>query len=505
MPDESWGEFANRLEREGELIRVSEPVDTELEISELASRQMKSPGGGKALLFERPVREGRVSAFPVLINAFGSERRMALALGLGRIGELAERVAGFLQARPPRSIREGWDLLARGLDLWKSRPVTVSSGACQEVVYLFKEGDSFSLADLPVLKCWPEDGGRFLTLPCVYTVDPSGGVRNVGMYRMQEYDGRTTGMHWQLHKMGARHYDEYARQKRPMPVAVCLGGDPTLTFSAVAPLPDRIDEVLLAGFLRKQPVEMVRCLTCDLEVPACSDFVIEGYVEPGETRPEGPFGDHTGFYTSVEDYPVFHVKAITHRRGAVYPATVVGRPPMEDYYLGMACTSLLLPLLKAMLPEVVDVHMPPEGVFHNLLFVSIRKQYPYQAYKVMHGLWGMGQMMFSKIVVVVDEDIDVRNTAEVLWWLGASVDPQRDIVVTRGPADSLDHAPDMIHVGSKAGIDATRKLPGEGFSHRPWPRKIEMDRRTRDTVDGLLEKMRNAPGAGGFQMGGGRP
>jgi 4-hydroxy-3-polyprenylbenzoate decarboxylase len=320
------------------------------------------------------------------------------------------------------------------------------------------------------LKCWPDDGGPFVTLPNVYTQDPDSGERNVGMYRMQVFDQWTTGMHWQVHKVGARHGKRYYEKGEKMPVSVCLGGDPVCTFAATAPLPDGLDEVMLAGFLRKKSVRMVKCETNDLLVPANSDFVIEGYVDPKELRDEGPFGDHTGFYTPVDKYPVFHVTCITHRKDALYPATIVGKPPMEDFYMGDASVRIFVPVIKMNFPEIVDIALPPEGVFHNLVFVSIKKQYPYQAFKIMNGLWGMGQMMFSKIIVVVDAEVNVHDTSEVLFRICANIDPQRDTLFTKGPCDSLDHAQNVANIGSHVGIDATRKLAGEGYT-RTWPER----------------------------------
>jgi 4-hydroxy-3-polyprenylbenzoate decarboxylase len=349
------------------------------------------------------------------------------------------------------------------------------------------------LLNLPILKCWPLDGGRFITLPCVVTRDPDTGARNVGMYRMQIYDDRTTGMHWQLQKVAARHGRRYYERGERMPVAVFLGGDPAFTFAATAPLPDGLDEFLLAGYLRKKSVELVKCQTNDLEVPANADFVIEGYIDPTEPlREEGPFGDHTGYYTLPAPYPVFHVTAITHRKDAVYPATIVGVPPMEDFYIGSASAKLFLPVLKLNFPEIVDLALPAEGVFHNLVFVSIKKTYPMQAYKIMHGLWGMGQMMFSKYIVVVDADVDVHNTSDVLFRLCANTDPQRDSIFTKGPADVLDHATSEIAVGSKMGIDATKKLPGEGFQ-RPWPPLIKMDAAVKAKIDALFGNAGDKP------------
>ena len=483
----SFLQFVSALEKEGELTRVSIPVPTELAIAEWADREMKIPGGGKALLFEQPTIEGKPSRFPLAINTMGSKKRMAMALQVEGVAEVAQEIALILKAKPPTDLREGWTLLKQGMNLLHARPKQVKSGPCQEVVHRF--GDSihdsrFTIHDLPVLKCWPKDGGRFITLPNVHTRDPESGARNLGMYRMQIYDSLTTGMHWQVHKVGARHGKLYYARNERMPVAVTLGGDPAYTFAATAPLPDGLDEILFAGFVRKRSVELVKCLTNDLEVPADVDFVLEGYVQPGELRPEGPFGDHTGFYTAVEDYPVFHLTAITHRKEAVYPATIVGMPPMEDFYLGSASVQIFLPVFKMNFPEIVDMALPAEGVFHNLVFVSIRKQYPYQAFKVMHGLWGMGQMMFSKYIVVVDEDCDVHNTSEVLFRLCANTDPRRDSTFITNPSDSLDHAPTVQNVGSHMGLDATRKLSGEGYV-RGWPELARMDDATRKLVDDL--------------------
>jgi len=467
------------------LKRISQPVATELQITEVADREMKSPDGGKALLFEKPTIDGRESAFPLAINAMGSRRRMAMALGLASIDELAEQMQFIMKAKPPRSFGEAFKLLRNGIDLIHARPKHVKDGACKEVIEKFdgRNGtDGMSLLDLPVLKCWPLDGGRFITLPTVYTRDPDTGERNVGMYRMQIYDDRTTGMHWQVHKVGARHGKRYYERGERMPVAVALGGDPACTFAATAPLPDGLDEILFAGFARKKSVELVKCETSDIEVPADSDFVLEGYVEPGEMRAEGPFGDHTGFYTAVEDYPVFHLTAITRRKDAVYPATIVGIPPMEDFYMGEASVRIFLPVFRMNFPEIVDMALPAEGVFHNLVFVSIRKQYPWQAYKIMHGLWGMGQMMFAKYIVVVDEDCDVHNTSEVLFRMCANTDPQRDSCFVKNPSDALDHAPSVANVGSHMGLDATRKLAGEGYP-RAWPQLLSMPPEVRAWAD----------------------
>jgi 4-hydroxy-3-polyprenylbenzoate decarboxylase len=502
MAFDSFGDFVKQLEAAGELKRVAQPVATELEITELADSEMKQPGGGRALLIEKPTVNGQVSPFPLAINTLGSNKRMALSLGVGSVQEAAAELGALMKAKPPSSFKEALKLLGTALELRHARPKVVTDGPCKEIIHKFDPPNSHTepwppapdivsardaerpprssapvptLLNLPIQQCWPLDGGRFITLPCVVTKDPDTGERNVGMYRMQVYDERTTGMHWQLQKVGARHGRRYYESGTRMPVAVFLGGDPVLTFAATAPLPDGVDEFLLAGYLRKKSVELVKCETNDLEVPANADIVIEGFVDPREPlREEGPFGDHTGYYSLPAPYPAFHVTAITHRKNAVYPATIVGVPPMEDFYIGSASVKLFLPVFKMTFPELVDLALPAEGVFHNLVFVSIRKTYPMQAFKIMHGLWGMGQMMFTKYIVVVDEDVDVHNTSEVLFRLCANTDPQRDSIFTKGPADVLDHATSELAVGSKLGIDATHKLPGEGHK-RGWPPIIQMD------------------------------
>ena len=498
MAFESFRDFVNALDSAGELVHVTQPVATELEVTEIADREMKQPGGGKALLFERPTVNGEVSPFPLAINTMGSELRMAMSLRAKSIDAVAAELGALMKAKPPTGFREAIKLLGTALDLRHAKPSLVKTGACKEVVHRFHGAPANSqsplptLLNLPIQKCWPQDGGRFITLPCVVTKDPDTGERNVGMYRMQIFDEQTTGMHWQLQKVGARHGRRYYETGTRMPVSVFLGGDPVFTFCATAPLPDGVDEFLLAGYLRKKSVELVKCETNDLEVPANADFVIEGYVDPTEPlRSEGPFGDHTGYYTLPEPYPAFHVTAITHRKDPVYPATIVGMPPMEDFYIGTASVRIFLPILKMNFPEIVDIALPAEGVFHNLVFVSIRKTYPMQAYKIMHGLWGMGQMMFTKYMVVVDDDVNVRNTNEVLFRVCANTDPQRDTIFTRGPADVLDHATSAAGMGTKMGIDATRKLKGEGFD-REWPPLIRMDEPTKRKVDQLLRSFNEA-------------
>ena len=509
MAYDSYADFIDALEQAGELKRISHPVATELEITEIADREMKLPGGGKALLFEKPTVNGKISSFPVAVNTLGSWKRMSMSMNAESVDAVAAELGSLMKAKPPTSISEAIKLFSTAIELRHARPTRSKTGGCKEVIHRFdKEGlpqsrtepwpdapdwkngtDPFppTLLDLPILKCWPLDGGRFVTLPCVFTQDPDTGERNIGMYRIQVYDDRTTGMHWQLQKVAARHGRRYYETGKRMPVAIVLGGDPVYPFCATAPLPDGLDELLLAGYLRRKSIQLVKCETNDLEVPANSDIVIEGYIDPLEpVRMEGPFGDHTGFYTLPEPYPVFHVTAITHRKNAVYPATIVGIPPMEDFYIGAASVKIFLPIFKMNFPEIVDIALPAEGTFHNLVFVSIKKTYPMQAYKIMHGLWGMGQMMFSKYIVVVDADVDVHNTSQVLFTLCANTDPQRDSILTKGPADVLDHATPEIAIGSKMGIDATRKLAGEGFK-REWPPLIKMDPAVKSRVDEFLK------------------
>ncbi|WP_333848425.1 menaquinone biosynthesis decarboxylase [Alistipes finegoldii] len=447
----SLNEYIARLEREGELVRIGAPVSPVEEIAEITDRISKTPGGGKALLFENTG-----TAFPVLTNLFGSERRMALALGVGALDELSERIDGLLKqaAAPRNSLSDKLRALPMLAQMARWFPRTVSGrGACQQVVLT---GAEAALSALPVLKCWPADGGRFVTLPMVNTVDPETGVRNVGMYRMQVFDDRTTGMHWHVHKTGARHYDAYKRLGRRMPVSVALGGDPVYTYAATAPMPDNMDEYLLAGFLRRRPVKLVKCVTNDIYVPADCDFVIEGYVDPAEEKAvEGPFGDHTGFYSLEDRYPLFHVTALTRRRDAVYPATVVGIPPQEDAWIARATERIFLsPIRMALQPEVRDLTMPEAGTAHNVAVVSIDRRYEGQAVKVAQSLWGAGQMMFNKYLLVVPSGTDVRDS-DALARLLRRIDPLRDLVRSEGILDVLDHATATPGFGGKIAIDAT--------------------------------------------------
>lgn len=471
--------FMADLENRGLLKRIKVEVDAELEITEISDRVVKS--GGPALLFEN-VKGYRM---PVVTNLFGTLERMKLALGVDDLDRIGEELLAIIQPPElPTTFMDKLKALPKLAQLSSFIPKTVKSGPCKEVI----QKDNPSLAGLPVLKCWPQDGGPFITLPLVFTKDPETGRRNVGMYRMQVYDDRTTGMHWHIHKDGAEHYHKRRRSGRGrMPVAVALGADPAVIFSATAPLPAGIDEMLFAGFLRKEPVELVKCETVDLEVPARAEIILEGYVDPDETRLEGPFGDHTGYYSLADHYPVFHLTCVTHRKNPIYPATIVGRPPMEDAFIGKATERIFLPLMRLQLPEVVDINMPPEGVFHNCVIVSIKKRYPGQAKKVMSALWGLGLMMLAKLIIVVDEDVDVQNLSEVMWRVFNNIDAGRDVMMVEGPLDALDHSSPLPHLGTKMGIDATRKWPSEGHL-REWPEDIVMSEEIKKLVDGKWEK-----------------
>ena len=526
------------LERAGELKTIRIEVDPILEITEIADRVSKASGwdrvsdpvrpgsarqgspGGPALLFQN------IKGHPgsqVLINQFGSARRMNLALEVDTLDQVAERIRAFMDVKSPQGFLDKVKMLPMLAEMGKFFPKTVSSGPCKEVI----KRDNFSLLDFPVLQCWPKDAGRFITLPCVVSRDPNTGKRNVGMYRMQIYDERTTGMHWQRQKVGAEHYREALRRaaqsmsgqlpsavqasdarlpdtsaavdimartsggsvlaegNQPpgkMEVAVAIGTDPAITFSAIVPAPPDVEEYLIAGFLRQKPVELVKCETVDLEVPAVSEIVLEGHVHLDELRVEGPFGDHTGYYSLEDLYPVFHLSCITHRKNPIYATTIVGKPPMEDGWMGKAVERIFLPLMRLTIPELVDINLPVEGVFHNLMLVSIRKSYPGQARKVMNAIWSLGQAMFTKCVIVVDEDVNVQDIGEVALKVLNHIDPERDIQFTMGPVDSLDHSSRLPNYGSKMGIDATRKWSSEGFA-RPWPDEIQMDEKTKALVD----------------------
>jgi len=531
------------LDRAGELKRIQTEVDPILEIAEITDRVSKGTAhvetaasavppsearrnsakpGGPALLFQN------IKGHPgsqVLINQFGSEARMKLALGVNSFDEFADRIRVFMDLKSPQGFLDKLKMLPLLTEAGKFFPKIVPTGPCKEVI----KRDNFSLLDFPILQCWPQDAGRFITLPCVTTRDPKSGKRNLGMYRLQVYDARTTGAHWQRQKVAAEHYRQALRNAKTlaagttpkegapllpsfgrsgnsaavdlmartsggqvlaeknhpsgkMEVAVAIGTDPAVTFSAIVPAPPDVEEYLIAGFLRAAPVELVKCETVDLEVPATSEIVLEGYVNLDELRTEGPFGDHTGFYSLEDLYPVFHITCTTHRKDPIYATTIVGKPPMEDAYMGKAVERVFLPLMRLTIPELIDINLPIEGVFHNLMIVSIRKSYPGQARKVMNAIWSLGQAMFTKCIIVVDEEVDVQNIPDVTLKVLNHIDPERDIQFTLGPVDSLDHASRLANYGSKMGIDATRKWPTEGFT-RPWPDEIVMDAKTKALVD----------------------
>ena len=476
-------EFINALESRGMLKRIKTPVDCNLEITEITDRVSKMEGKKNvALLFENV----KGYDMPVLMNAFGSMERLALAFGVNDIEEIPNELREILRL-PYISLQNKMDLIhiiptaKRAINF----PKYVKKAPCQEVVIT----DNPTLDKFPILKCWPQDGGPFITLPLVFTRNPKTGKRNVGMYRLQKYDGQTTGMHWHLHKDGASNYRAYQEMgKDKIEVAVAIGTDPVITYAATAPLPRDIDEMVFAGFLRTKSVEMVKCKTVDVEVPACSEIVLEGYVNIGETRREGPFGDHTGYYSLADDYPVFHITCITHRKNPIYSATIVGKPPMEDCFLAKATERIFLPLLQQTLPEIRDINFPLEGVFHDCVMVSIKKTYPQQAKKVMHAIWGMGQMMFTKMIIVVDEHVDVQKEKEVWWRVFNNIDAKHDIVMVEGPLDALDHSSPMAKWGTKIGIDATKTWPEEGHT-REWPDEINMSDDIKKLVDAKWQEL----------------
>jgi len=534
LPFEDLRQWIAALDRAGELKRIKTEADPILEIPEITDRvskgrDAKGNAGGPALLFQN--LKGHPGA-QLLINQFGSDRRMKMSVGVESYEEIAARIRMFMDVKSPQGFLDKLKMLPLLTEAGKFFPRTISTGPCKEVI----KRDNFSLLDFPILQCWPKDGGRFITLPCVTTRDPKSGKRNLGMYRMQVYDGHTTGMHWQRQKNAAEHQREQMRAAvagdttdhvgtaasgslpraesrgpgraefaraavdimarssggsilaegdRPsgkMEVAVAIGTDPVVTFCSIVPAPPEIEEYLVAGFLRGAPVDLVKCETVDLEVPATSEIVLEGYINLDELRSEGPFGDHTGFYSLEDLYPVFHVTCVTHRKDPIYAATIVGKPPQEDAYMGKAVERIFLPMMKLTIPELVDINMPIEGVFHNLMIVSIKKSYPGQARKVMNAIWSLGQAMFTKCIVVVDEDVDVQDLADVTLKVLNHIDPERDIQFTLGPVDSLDHSSRLPDFGSKMGIDATRKWTSEGFT-RPWPDEIVMDAKTKSLVD----------------------
>jgi 4-hydroxy-3-polyprenylbenzoate decarboxylase len=465
-------DYIKTLEGKGLLKRIKAEVDPILEIAEINDRVVKAEG--PALLFENPAGK-RV---PCVVNLFGSFERMKLALEVDSLDDIGKQILEFLEPEIPTNIMEKLKALPKLKQLSDFLPKTVKNAPCKEVIIK----DEPSLEAIPVLKTWPEDGGPFITLPMVFTKHPETGVRNCGMYRMHVYDEKTTGMHWHMHKDGAAHFRRAEELGQRLPVAVAIGSDPAVMYSASAPLPPDVDEMLLAGFLRKSAVEMVKCETVPLEVPANAEIVLEGYCDPGERRMEGPFGDHTGYYSLVDEFPVFHITCITMRKDAIYPATIVGKPPMEDCYMGKATERIFLPLIKKTLPEIVDMNLPLEGVFHNMCVVSIDKRFPGHARKVMYALWGMGQMSFTKYIVVVDKWVDVHDLSEVAWRVGNNTDPKRDSVIVEGPLDVLEHASPIPAFGGKMGIDATKKLPAEGFN-REWSPDIVMSPEIKKLVD----------------------
>ena len=552
MPYTDLREWISKLDKAGELRRIREAVSPYLEMSEIADRTAKlgkgTPNaGGPALLFENVI--GHPGA-KVLMNQFGSLRRMHLALETDSLDAIADRIRVLIKPETPTTLFDKLKLLPKLAEVGSFFPkvIPAKDAPCKQVIHrsVADGGQGIDLRKLPILTTWPEDGGPFITLPCVVTRDPKSGKRNVGMYRMQVYDGQTTGMHWQRQKNAAEHLRDHLRaatdgaitqspgapssaassrrvgddksgrvdimaqtsggiapasdpasiptttltkvREGRMEVAVAIGTDPATTFSAIVPAPPEIEEYLIAGFLRGKPVELVKCETVDLEVPAHAEYILEGYVNLAELGTEGPFGDHTGFYTMKDEYPVFHVTCITHRKDPIYSATVVGKPPMEDAWMGKAVERIFLPLMQLTLPEIVDVCLPPEAVFHNLMIVSIRKSYAGHARKIMNGIWAMGQAMFTKCVIVVDEDCNVQDLAEVTLRVANNIDPERDIQFTLGPIDSLDHSSRLPNYGSKMGIDATRKWKAEGFD-RPWPAMVEMDRETKERIDALWSKL----------------
>ncbi|MCL5773126.1 MAG: menaquinone biosynthesis decarboxylase [Firmicutes bacterium] len=485
MAYRNLGEFISLLEKKGMLKRIKTEVDSNLEVTEIADRMVKK--GGPALLFEKI----KGYEIPLAINLFGTMERMNLALGVSNFDEIADRIRELLAPPEVSTFIDKLKAIPLLQQISRFFPVKVKNAPCQEIV--IKETPM--LSRLPVLKCWPLDGGKFITLPMVFSKDPRNGSRNVGMYRMQIYDDGTTGMHWHLHKHGSSHYRGYEEENKVMPVAVALGGDPAVILASTAPLPKEVDEMVFAGFLRSEPVEMVKCLTCDIEVPAESEIILEGYVNPGEKRIEGPFGDHTGYYSASEDYPVFHLTCITMRKNAVYPATIVGKPPMEDYYMGKAVERIFLPLLQLQLPEITDMNFPAEGVFHNCLLVSIKKTYPGQGRKVINALWGMGQMMFAKLIVVVDDTVNIQDLNEAAYKSTASMDAERDIVITRGPLDALDHSSPAPRYGAKIGIDLTSKGVEEGM-----PRAVPPEIKMSDDIKKLVDTRWKEYGLEGFQV-----
>jgi 4-hydroxy-3-polyprenylbenzoate decarboxylase len=511
MPSDTLADFISLLDREGELARITARVDPKLEIAAICDRACKTPAphghnepdksnaaslGGKALLFQNVAG----ADMPVAINTFGSYWRVNQALGTPSLSALADRVQALVKPEIPTTLMEKMKKLPDLMKLGSYPPKSVRTGICQQVVL---EGDAANLDRLPLIQCWPLDGdlksgqvadsaaagavtergsGRYITFGGVFTRDPHTGDRNIGMYRVQQFSPRKCAMHWHMHHDGARHFRMYQKLGQKMPLAIVLGGNSVLPYAATAPLPPGIEELLLAGFLNGRGIELVLCRTIPLEVPANAEIVIEGFVDPVEKLMEGPFGDHTGFYSLADWYPAYHVTAITHRKDPIYPTTIVGKPPMEDYFLGKATERIFLPALRTLVPDIVDYNLPISGVFHNCAFIKIRKEYPFHARRVMHAIWGAGQMSFTKFIIVVDEHVDVHDEQDVLFHLFSNCDPQRDSEIVHGPVDILDHAAPEHGAGSKIGFDATAKLPSEG-KVRPWPKELAMDQATIDLVN----------------------
>ncbi|MFB3850512.1 MAG: menaquinone biosynthesis decarboxylase [Acidobacteriota bacterium] len=480
MAFEDLREFLKEIEKDGELLRIKEEIDPCLEMTQILDRAVKE--NGPAILFENV----KGSKIKVVGNILGTHRRMLKALGLKNYSEIDERISSLMDFKTPQNLLDKIKMIPELNELSSFFPKIVKDAPCKEIIQ--KRGQ-FSLKELPIPKCWPLDGGAYITLPMVFTKDRESGKRNCGMYRMQVFSEDTTGMHWHPHKHGAKHALQRKIKNEKIEVAVAIGADPATYFSAAMPLPDDIDEMMFAGFIRKKSVELVKCETVHLEVPANSEIVLEGWVDPNEVVKEGPFGDHTGFYSLEDLYPVFHVECVTMRKNPIYPHTIVGKPPMEDAFMGYAIERIALPVLKKQFPEIVDMHIPFEGVFHNLVLVSIEKRYPGHARKIMHALWGMGQMMFTKVIVVVDKDVDIHNSSEVVWKVLNHIDPKRDFEFAEGPVDVLDHSSPLLGYGSKVGIDATKKWKEEGFL-RQWPDEIKMDKEIEEKMNKVWERVK---------------
>ncbi|MDY6863433.1 MAG: menaquinone biosynthesis decarboxylase [Thermodesulfobacteriota bacterium] len=476
---DNFNNFLEFIETKGELVRIKHPVDPYLEITEITNRVVKK--GGPALLFEKV----KGSGFPLAINVFGSKKRMCFALGVDNIEEIGEEIKELFKSSPPTNLRDKFYMLLKLANTAKVFPkITSFHAPSQEIII-----NSPDLNNLPILHSWPKDAGPFITLPLVIIKDPETGARNCGMYRLQKFSSNTLGIHWQLHKDGRRIFNKYKSLNKKMEIVASLGGDPVLTYTATAPMPPEVDELLFAGFIRKKGVGLIKGITVDIDVPVSADFVLEGYVDPEEEfKTEGPFGDHTGFYSEANDFPVMHVTAITHRENPVYPATIVGIPPMEDGYIGWATERIFLPLLQMLFPEIIDIHLPAEGGFHNLAIISIKKSYPGHGTKIMHSLWGLGQMMLTKCFVVVENEIDIHDLKTLLWYVLNNVDPKRDITFWQGPLDELDHSSNYPFYGGKVGIDATKKWREEGYT-RKWPEMIKMKHEVIERVNEIWERL----------------